>query len=103
MQSHPQRSFLQSNESFFVEKVRDIVRLYLVPQSVKKGGSAVRPCQDAGPENKAPLAGAAGRCGQRLGGDRQPCTSRHLDCLAYLRWIDTNVPDGLYIHLVVDN
>lgn len=125
VQPHRQRHFKLSNDPFFVEKVRDIVGLYLNPPD-----HAVVLCVDEKTQIQAlertqpllPLglgyvegvthdyirhgtttlfAALDVATGEVLAQCKR--RHRHQEFLAFLRHIDANVPDGLDIHLVVDN
>ena len=125
VQPHRQRSFRLSNDPFFVEKVRDIAGLYLNPPD-----NAVVLCVDEKSQIQAlerhqPLLpmGLGHAQGVSHGYVRHGTTTlftaldvatgevtaqcrqqhRHQDYLAFLRHIDSNVPEELDIHLVVDN
>ena len=125
VQPHRQRTFKLSTDPFFVEKVRDIVGLYLNPPD-----KAVVLCVDektqiqaldrTQPQLPMGLGYAQGvthgyvrhgtttlfaaldvATGKVTGQCRQ--RHRHQEYLAFLRRIDKDVPDDLDIHLVVDN
>lgn len=125
VQPHRQRTFRLSNDPFFVEKVRDIVGLYLNPPD-----KAVVLCVDEKTQIQAlerhqpvlpmGLGHAEGvshgyvrhgtttlfaaldvATGRVTGQCRQ--RHRHQDYLAFLRRIDKSVPEDLDVHLVVDN
>ena len=125
VQPHRQRSFTLSTDPFFVEKVRDIVGLYLNPPD-----KAVVLCVDektqiqaldrTQPQLPMGLGYAQGvthgyvrhgtttlfaaldiATGKVTGQCRQ--RHRHQEYLAFLGRIDKDVPDDLDIHLVVDN
>ena len=125
VQPHRQRSFRLSNDPFFVEKVRDVVGLYLDPPD-----KAVVLCVDEKSQIQAlerhqptlPM-GLGHAQGVSHGYVRHGTTTlfaaldiatgevhaqcrrrhRHQDYLAFLRHIDSNVPADLDVHLVVDN
>ena len=125
VQPHRQRSFRLSNDPFFVERVRDVVGLYLNPPD-----KAVVLCVDEKSQIQAlerhqpvlPM-GLGHAQGVSHGYVRHGTTTlfaaldiatgkvlaqckarhRHQDYLAFLRHIDESVPEGLEIHLVVDN
>jgi len=125
VQPHRQRSFRLSTDPFFVEKVRDIVGLYLNPPD-----KAVVLCVDEKSQIQAlqrhqPMLpmGLGHAQGVSHGYVRHGTTTlfaaldiatgevhaqckrrhRHQDYLAFLRHIDENVPADLDVHLVVDN
>ena len=125
VQPHQQRTFRLSNDPFFVEKVRDIVGLYLDPPD-----KAVVLCVDEKTQIQAlerhqPMLpmGLGYAQGVSHGYVRHGTTTlfaaldiatgevsaqckrrhRHQDYLAFLRHIDQSVPEDLDIHLVVDN
>ena len=125
LQPHRQKHFKLSTDPFFVEKVRDIVGLYLNPPD-----SAIVLCVDEKSQIQAlnrsqptlPLglgyvegvthdyvrhgtttlfAALDIASGEVL----TQCKSRHRhqEFLTFLRHIDANVPENLDIHLVIDN
>jgi putative transposase len=125
LQPHRQRHFKLSTDPFFVEKVRDIVGLYLNPPDKamvlcvdeKSQIQALDRTQPLLPMGLGYVEGvthdyirhgtttlfaaldiATGRvltsCKRR---------HRHQEYLQFLKHIDTNVPEELDIHLVVDN
>lgn len=125
LEPHRQRHFKLSNDPFFVEKVRDIVGLYLNPPD-----NAVVLCVDEKSQIQAlertqPLlpmglgyvegvthdyrrhgtttlfAALDTATGTVLSRCRQ--RHRHQEYLDFLRQIDNNVPPQLGIHIVVDN
>jgi putative transposase len=125
LQPHRQRHFQLSNDPFFVEKVRDIVGLYLHPPD-----NAVVLCVDeksqiqALERNRPLLPMGLGyvegvthnylrhgtttlfaalnlSTGRVIGQCHR--RHRHQEYLDFLREIDANVPGGLTIHLIVDN
>ena len=122
---HRQRTFKLSNDPFFIEKVRDIVGLYLNPPE-----HAVVLCVDEKSQIQAlertqpllpmglgyvegvthdyvrhgttPLFAALDvATGEVLAQCKR--RHRHQEFLAFLRHIDRNVPDTLDVHLVVDH
>ena len=125
LQPHRQRHFQLSNDPFFVEKVRDIVGLYLNPPD-----KAVVLCVDEKSQIQA-LERAQPLLAMGLGYVegvthnyiRHGTTTlfaaldlatgtvigqcqrrhRHQEYLRFLREIDANVPKGLAVHLIVDN
>ncbi len=125
MQPHRQKHFKLSTDPFFVEKVRDIVGLYLNPPE-----SAMVLCVDEKIQIQAldrtqpilPLglgyvegvthdyirhgtttlfAALDIASGEVL--TQCKARHRHQEFLTFLRHIDANVPEDLDIHLVVDN
>ena len=125
VQPHRQRTFRLSNDPFFVERVRDIVGLYLNPPD-----KAVVLCVDEKSQIQAlerhqPMLpmGLGHAQGVSHGYVRHGTTTlfaafdvatgevhaqckrrhRHQDYLAFLRHIDDSVPADLDVHLVVDN
>ena len=125
LQPHRQRHFKLSTDPFFVEKVRDIVGLYLNPPD-----KALVLCVDEKSQIQAldrtqPLLPMGiGYC-QGVTHDyvRHGTTTlfaalniatgrviaqckrrhRHQDFLRFLRHLDANVPPDLHVHLVIDN
>ena len=125
VQPHRQRHFKLSNDPFFVEKVRDIVGLYLHPPD-----HAVVLCVDEKTQIQAldrtqPLLPMGLGYVEGVTHDyvRHGTTTlfaaldvatgtvltqckrrhRHQEFLAFLRHIDANVPETLDVHLVIDN
>lgn len=125
LQPHRQRYFKLSNDPFFVEKVRDIVGLYLHPPE-----DAVVLCVDEKSQIQAlertqPLlpmglgyvegvthdyrrhgtttlfAALNTATGKVLGQCRH--RHRHQEYLDFLRAIEQNVPQDLDVHIIVDN
>ena len=125
LQPHRQRHFKISTDPLFIEKVRDVVGLYLNPPD-----NAVVLCVDEKSQCQAlersqpmlPLdlgyvegvthdyvrhgtttlfAALDVATGQVLT-DCKP-RHRHQEFLAFLRHIDSNVPENLEVHLIVDN
>ncbi len=125
LQPHRQRHFKLSTDPFFIEKVRDIVGLYLNPsdkavvlcvdeKSQIQALDRTQPLLPMGlgyvegvthdyvPHGTTTLFAAFDiatgqvltRCKQR---------HRHQEYLDFLKQVDANVPQGLDIHLVVDN
>ena len=125
VQPHRQRSFKLSNDPFFVEKVRDIVGLYLNPpdKAVVLGvdeKSQIQALERTQPLLPLGLGYVAGvthdyrRHGTTTlfaaldtasGTVLSRCRRRHRhpEYLDFLRPIDNNVPAGLDVHLIVDN
>jgi len=125
LQPHRQRHFKLSNDPFFVEKVRDIVGLYLNPPD-----KALVLCVDEKSQIQAldrtqPLLPMGFGYAEGVTHDyvRHGTTTlfaaldvasgkvlaqckrrhRHQEFLRFLRHIDDNVPKGLDIHMVIDN
>jgi len=125
LQPHRQRHFQLSNDPFFVEKVRDIVGLYLNPPDKavvlcvdeKSQIQALERTQPLLPMGLGYVEGvthnyvrhgtttlfaaldlATGRVISRC--QRR---HRHQEYLRFLRDIDTQVPAGFAVHLIVDN
>lgn len=125
LQPHRSETFKLSSDPFFVEKVRDIVGLYMAPperalvlcvdeksqiQALDRSqpllpmrpGQAERRTHDYKRHGTLSLFAALdiatgkviGRCYQR---------HRSQEFLKFLREIDAHVPDGLDLHLVMDN
>ncbi|HMK77267.1 MAG TPA: IS630 family transposase [Thermodesulfobacteriota bacterium] len=125
LQPHRQRHFKLSTDPFFIEKVRDIVGLYLNPPDKamvlcvdeKSQIQALERSQPILPMGLGYVEGvthdyfrhgtttlfaaldiATGnvltRCKRR---------HRHQEYLDFLKHVDANVPQGLEVHLVVDN
>ena len=125
VQPHRQRAFKLSNDPFFVEKVRDIVGLYLNPPDhavvlcvdEKSQIQALERTQPMLPMGLGHVEGVTHgyvrhgtttlfaaldvATGQVLAQCRR--RHRHQEFLAFLRHIDSNVPEPLDVHLVVDN
>lgn len=125
LQPHRQRHFKLSNDPFFVEKVRDIVGLYLNPPE-----NAVVLCVDEKSQIQAlertqPLLSLGlgyvegvthdyrrhgtttlfAALDTATGKVLSQCRGRHRhqEYLDFLREIERNVPEGLEVHIVVDN
>jgi putative transposase len=125
VQPHRQRHFKLSNDPFFVEKVRDIVGLYLNPPDhtvvlcvdEKTQVQALERTQPLLPMGLGYVEGVTHdyvRHGTTTlfaaldianGAVLTQCKARHRhqEFLAFLRHIDTNVPRQFDIHLIVDN
>ena len=125
IQPHRQRHFKISNDPFFVEKVRDIVGLYLNPPDhavvlcvdEKSQVQALDRTQPVLPMGLGYVEGVTHdyvRHGTTTlfaaldvasGEVISQCKKRHRhqEFLSFLRHIDANVPDDLDIHLIVDN
>ena len=125
LQSHRQRHFKLSNDPFFVEKVRDIVGLYLHPPE-----DAVVLCVDEKSQIQAlertqpllpmglgyvegvthdyrrhgttTLFAALNTATGKVLGQCRP-RHRHQEYLNFLRQIEHNVPEKLDVHIIVDN
>lgn len=122
---HRFRTFKLSNDPFFVEKVRDIVGLYLDPPTdalvlcvdEKSQCQALQRTQPALPMGLGYLQGYThdylrhgtttlfAALDVATGNVIAQCKKRHRhqEFLQFLRHIDANVPADLDIHLVVDN
>jgi len=125
VQPHRQRSFKLSNDPFFVEKVRDIVGLYLNPPDKavvlgvdeKSQIQALERTQPLLPLGLGYLEGVThdyrrhgtttlfAALDTASGTVLSQCRRRHRhqEYLDFLRQIDNNVPAGLDVHLIVDN
>ena len=125
LQPHRQRHFKLSTDPFFVEKVRDIVGLYLNPPDKamvlcvdeKSQIQALERTQPMLPMGLGYVEGVTHdylrhgtttlfaaldiATGQVL--TRCKARHRHQEYLSFLKHIDANVPAKLDIHLVVDN
>jgi len=125
LQPHRQKHFKLSTDPFFVEKVRDLVGLYLNPPDKalvlcvdeKSQVQALDRTQPVLPMGLGYVEGVTHdyvrhgtttlfaaldiATGQVL----TQCKSRHRhqEFLSFLNHIDANVPQGLEVHLVVDN
>ena len=125
IQPHRQRHFKLSNDPFFIEKVRDIVGLYLNPPDhavvlcvdEKTQIQALDRTQPMLPMGLGYVEGVTHdyvRHGTTTlfaaldvanGEVLAQCKARHRhqEFLAFLRHIDANVPETLDVHLIVDN
>lgn len=125
VQPHRQRHFKLSNDPFFIEKVRDIVGLYLNPPDhamvlcvdEKTQVQALNRTQPVLPMGLGYVEGITHdyvRHGTTTlfaaldianGEVITQCKARHRhqEFLAFLRHIDANVPKDLDVHLVIDN
>ena len=125
LKPHRFRSFKLSNDPFFVEKVRDIVGLYLDPPTEalvlcvdeKSQCQALERTQPALPMGLGYLQGYThdylrhgtttlfAALDVATGSVMAQCKKRHRhqEFLQFLRHIDANVPSDLEVHLVVDN
>jgi putative transposase len=125
LQPHRQRQFKLSNDPFFVEKVRDIVGLYLHPPEhamvlcvdEKSQCQALERTQPSLPlglgyvqgythdyvrHGTTTLFAALDIANGQVLTQCRP-HHRHQEFLSFLRLIDRNVPEDLEIHLVIDN
>lgn len=125
LKPHRYRTFKLSNDPFFVEKVRDIVGLYLSPPTnalvlcvdEKSQCQALERTQPALPLGLGYLEGYTHdyvRHGTTTlfaaldvsnGKVLTQCKKRHRhqEFLQFLRHVDANVPSALDIHLILDN
>ena len=125
VQPHRQRTFKLSNDPFFIEKVRDIVGLYLNPPDhavvlcvdEKTQVQALERTQPLLPLGLGYVEGVThdyvrhgtttlfAALDVATGEVLSQCKRRHRhqEFLAFLRHIDTNVPESLDVHLIVDN
>lgn len=125
VQPHRQRTFKLSTDPFFVEKVRDIVGLYLNPPDhaivlcvdEKSQIQALQRSQPVLPMGLGYVEGVThdyrrhGTTTLFAALDVATATvltqckprHRHQEFLAFLRHIDANVPADLDVHLIVDN
>ncbi len=125
LQPHRQRHFQLSNDPFFVEKVRDIVGLYLNPPDKAVVLCVDEKSQIQALERRQPLlpmglgyvegvthnyvrhgtATLFAALNLATGTVISRCQHRHRhqEYLGFLREIEANVPKGLAVHLIVDN
>lgn len=125
LQPHRQRHFQLSTDPFFVEKVRDIVGLYLNPpdhamvlcMDEKSQIQALDRTQPMLPMGLGYVEGVTHTYKRHgtttlfaaldIASGKVISTSkrrhRHQEYLAFLKHVDQNVPKNLDIHLVVDN
>ena len=125
VQPHRQRTFKLSTDPFFIEKVRDIVGLYLNPPDnamvlcvdEKTQVQALQRTQPLLPLGLGYVEGVThdyvrhgtttlfAALDVATGKVLSQCKRRHRhqEFLAFLRHIDRNVPEELDVHLVVDN
>jgi putative transposase len=125
LQPHRHKHFQLSSDPFFVEKVRDIVGLYLNPPDKalvlcvdeKSSIQALDRMQPVLPMGLGYLEGVThhyirngtttlfAALDVATGKVMAQCKSRHRhqEFLQFLRHIETNVPKDLDVHLVVDN
>ena len=125
LEPHRQKHFKLSNDPFFVEKVRDIVGLYLNPPEnavvlcvdEKSGIQALERTQPMLPMGLGYVEGVTHDYrrhgtttlfaaldtakGKVLTKCRQ--RHRHQEYLSFLREIEKNVPKNLEVHIIVDN
>lgn len=125
LQPHRSKGFKLSTDPFFVEKVRDIVGLYLNPPDnamvlcvdEKSQVQALERTQPLLPMGLGYVEGVTHNYKRHgtttlfaaldvaTGDVMAQCKSRHRhqEYLSFLKHIDANVPDDLDIHIVVDN
>ena len=125
VQPHRQKHFKLSNDPFFIEKVRDIVGLYLNPPDhavvlcvdEKSQIQALQRTQPMLPMGLGYVEGVThdyvrhgtttlfAALDVATGEVLTQCKRRHRhqEFLAFLRHIDQNVPENLDVHLIVDN
>lgn len=125
LQPHRQRHFKLSTDPFFVEKVRDIVGLYLNPPDKAMVLCVDEKSQIQALDRTQPLLPIGLGYVEGVTHDyiRHGTTTlfaaldiatgkiltcckkrhRHQEYLQFLKQVDANVPSGLNIHLVVDN
>jgi putative transposase len=125
LQPHRQKNFTLSNDPFFVEKVVDVVGLYLNPPQhaivlcvdEKSQCQALERTQPVLPMGLGYLEGVTSQyirhgtltlfaaldvaSGQVL--SRCTARHRHIEFLAFLEQIDSHVPADLTVHIVMDN
>jgi putative transposase len=125
LEPHRQRHFKLSNDPFFVEKVRDIVGLYLNPPEnavvlcvdEKSQIQALERTQPMLPMGLGYVEGVIhdyrrhgtttlfAALDTAKGKVLTPCRPRHRhqEYLGFLREIEKNVPETLDVHIIVDN
>lgn len=125
LQPHRSKSFKLSNDPFFVEKVRDIVGLYLNPPDKalvlcvdeKSQIQALERTQPILPMGLGYVEGVThdyvrhgtttlfAALDVQNGKVITQCKSRHRhqEFLSFLRHLDGNVPPALALHLIIDN
>lgn len=125
LQPHRQRTFKLSTDPFFVEKVRDIVGLYLNPPDKalvlcvdeKTQVQALNRTQPVLPLGLGYVEGVThdyvrhgtttlfAALDVATGTVISQCRRRHRhqEFLAFLRHLDASVPPALHIHLIIDN
>jgi putative transposase len=125
LQPHRQQHFKLSTDPFFVDKVRDIVGLYLDPpehavvlcvdektqiQALERSqpmlplglGYVEGVTHDYKRHGTTTLFAALDVATGQVLGQCKP-RHRHQEFLQFLRHIDANVPDDLAVHVIVDN
>lgn len=127
LKPHLQENFKLSSDPFFVEKVRDIVGLYLNPPEATRAvvlcvdeksqvqaldrSQPILPMGPGQPERRThdyyrhgttSLFAALDLASGKVIG-RCHARHRHQEFLAFLRQIEAEVPAGLEVHLVLDN
>jgi len=125
VQPHRQKSFKLSNDPFFVEKVRDIVGLYLNPpdkalvlcvdeksqiQALERSqpvlplglGYVEGVTHDYFRHGTTTLFAALDAASGEVIGQCKP-RHRHQEFLSFLNHLDRNVPKHLDVHLILDN
>ena len=117
LQPHRQQTFKRSSDPLFVEKVRDIVGLYLDPppkamvlcvdkksqiQALERTQPLLplAPASPSGPPTTL-FAALDIATGQVIGALHR--RHRSAEFLRFLRTVQANVPSGLDVHLVMDN
>jgi transposase len=125
LQPHRSKSFKLSNDAFFIEKVRDIVGLYLNPPGKalvlcvdeKSQVQALERTQPMLPMGLGYLEGVThdyyrhgtttlfAALDVKSGEVITQCKPRHRhqEFLSFLRHLDANVPAQLELHLIIDN
>ena len=119
LQPHRQRYFKLSNDPFFIEKVRDIVGLYLNPPEhavvLCVDEKAIQALERSQPVLVCRRGHARLRAARRHdvvwaldvnnGTVLTRCKQRHRhqEYLSFLRHIEANMPAALDVHLIVDN
>jgi len=125
VQPHRRKSFTLSTDPFFVEKVRDIVGLYLDPPAhamvlgvdEKSQIQALERSQRVLPMGLGYVEGVTHNYFRHgtttlfaaldvASGDvltQCKARHRHQEFVAFLRHIEAEVPDGLELHLILDN
>jgi putative transposase len=125
IQPHRSKSFKLSNDAFFVEKVRDIVGLYLNPpdkalvlcvdeksqiQALERSqpvlpmglGYVEGVTHDYFRHGTTTLFAALDLANGKVIGQCKP-RHRHQELISFLNHLDRSVPDALDVHLIVDN
>jgi len=125
LQPHRTRTFKLSRDKRFVEKLRDVVGLYLNPPDKALVLCVDEKCQIQALQRSQPgLPMKRGRCGTMTHDYKRHGTTtlfaalnvlegtvigdclgrhRHQEFLKFLRHIDRGTPTGLELHLIVDN